>query len=106
MIRLPVLAALALALGACGPIQSTAYLLDADVALESARTAGADKLAPYEFTAAHLYLLKAREEVGYSDFDVAVDFAKKAARFAKEAREKALAQADSEAPPPPLPPGN
>ncbi|MFZ5471366.1 MAG: DUF4398 domain-containing protein [Myxococcota bacterium] len=75
---------------ACGPVQSTAYLLDADVQLEAARTAGAEKYAPYEWTAAALYLHKAREEVGYSDFQVAVDFAQKAARFANEAKAKAL----------------
>jgi hypothetical protein len=91
-------------LAACGPIQSTAFLLDADVALEAARTARAEKYAPYEFTAAQLYLLKAREEVGYSDFEVAVDFAKKASKFANEAREKALsASANENTPPPPLP---
>lgn len=92
------------AVSACGPVQSTAYLLDADVALEAARTAGADKYAPYEFTSARLYLVKAREEVGYSDFEVAVDFAKKASRFANEAREKALATAANESMPPPPPP--
>ncbi len=105
MIRQTVLlAALGLSLG-CGPIQSTALLLDADVALDSARTANAERLAPYEYTAARLYLLKAREEVGYSDFDVAVDFARKAAKFAREAREKALASAEQESlsPPPVVP---
>lgn len=92
------------ALTACGPIQSTAFLLDADVALEAARTAGAEKYAPYEFTSARLYLLKAREEVGYSDFQVAVDFAKKASQFANEAKEKSLATAQSEvSSPPPTP---
>lgn len=84
---------LALAGASCGPLRSTAFLLDADVALEAARTAGAEELAPYEFTAAHLYLQKAREEVGYSDYEVALDFAKKASKFANEARDKALAAA-------------
>lgn len=93
----------AVMLSGCGPIQSTAYLLDAEVALESAQTAGADKYAPYEFTSAQLYIHKAREEVGYSDFEVAVDFAQKAARFANEAREKAMAQARDTLPPPPPP---
>ncbi|MBX5484674.1 MAG: DUF4398 domain-containing protein [Myxococcaceae bacterium] len=91
-------------LAGCGPIQSTAFLLDADVALEAARTARAETYAPYEYTAAQLYLLKAREEVGYSDYEVAVDFAKKASKFANEAREKALsASANETTPPPPLP---
>lgn len=87
------LLALCLATGllACGPIQSTAYLLDAEVQIQAARTAGAETLSPYEWTSANLYLDKAREEVGYSDYEVAVRFAEKAARSAADARAKALA---------------
>lgn len=88
----------------CGPIQSTSYLLDAEVAIQSAKTAGADKYAPYEYTSATLYIHKAREEVGYSDFEVAVNFAQKASRYANEAREKAMSLAKDAPPPPPLPP--
>ena len=95
---LPALAA-ALSLSACGPVRSTAYLLDADVQIQAARTAGAEKYAPYEWTAANLYLRKAREEVGYSDFQAGVEFSEKASRFANEAREKALAAAAAELPP-------
>lgn len=105
MTRLVALLTLVVTASACGPIQSTAYLLDADVALEAAKTAGAEKYAPYEYTAARLYLLKAREEVGYSDFEVAVDFAQKASKFANEAREKSLTAASNELAPPPPPPG-
>lgn len=104
MIRLLALPGVLCALTACGPIQSTAYLLDADVALQAAATARAQQYAPYEYTAASLYLTKAREEAGYSDFEVAVDFAKKASKFANEAREKSLSAAANEATPPPLPP--
>lgn len=86
----PFLLALAFA-SACGPIQSTSYLLDADVQLEAARTAGAPERAPYEWTAANLYLHKAREEVGYSKYEVALEYAQKARRFALEARERATA---------------
>jgi Domain of unknown function (DUF4398) len=85
-----------LALSGCGPIQSTALLLDAEVDLEAAKTAGADRFAPYEYTSAALYIHKAREEAGYSDFQVAVDFAKKAQVFAKEAKERTLAQKAAE----------
>lgn len=86
---------------ACGPVRSTAFLLDADVALQAARTAGAETHAPYEFTSAQLYLQKAREEVGYSDYQVAVEFAVKASKFANDARDKALAAAGSDLPTPP-----
>lgn len=83
---------------ACGPVRSTAYLLDADVALQAAKTAGAETYAPYEYTSAQLYLFKAREEVGYSDYQVAVEFATKASKFANEARDKALAAAQNDLP--------
>ena len=98
-----VLIASSAAVTGCGPVQSTAYLLDAEVAIQSAKTAGADKYAPYEYTSATLYIHKAREEVGYSDFEVAVDFAQKAAKYANEAREKAMSLAKDAPPPPPLP---
>lgn len=95
MKKLMVLVAVAGALAACGPVKSTANILDAEVQIQAARTAGADKLAPYEWTAANLYLAKAREEIGYSDYQAGVDFAVKASRFANEAREKAMATAGS-----------
>jgi hypothetical protein len=84
------------ALASCGPIQSTAFLLDAEVQIEAARTAGADRYAPYEWTAANLYIRKAREEVGYSDFEAAVDFAQKASKHANLARENALSATRTE----------
>ena len=96
MKRLLVLVAAAGALAGCGPVKSTSNLLDAEVQIQAARTAGAEKLAPYEWTAANLYIRKAREEVGYSDFQAGVDFAEKAARFAAEARTKAMANANGE----------
>ena len=74
---------------ACGPVQSTAYLIDSETMLEAARTAQADKLAPYEWTAATLYFAKSKEEVGYSDFEQAVDYGKKAVEFATRARDAA-----------------
>lgn len=89
----------------CGPVRSTAFLLDAEVQLEAARTAGAEKYAPYEWTAANLYIHKAREEVGYSDYEVAVDFAQKASRFANEARDRAMSTSKKDhLPAPPVTP--
>jgi hypothetical protein len=84
------LVALALVTG-CGPTRSTALIMDAEVELEAARTADAPKLAPYEYTAAAAYLKKAREEQGYSDFEVAIDFAEKAVKNAREAKRRAMA---------------
>ena len=96
MKRLLVLVAAAGALAGCGPLKSTSHLLDAEVQIQAARTAGAEKLAPYEWTAANLYIHKAREEVSFSDYQAGVDFSVKASRFANEAREKAMAVANSE----------
>ncbi|WP_257455427.1 DUF4398 domain-containing protein [Archangium lipolyticum] len=103
MKRLLVLVAAAGALAGCGPVRSTSHLLDAEVQIQAARTAGAEKLAPYEWTAANLYIHKAREEVSYSDYQAGVDFAEKAARFAAEARQRAMANANGEELPPSSP---
>jgi hypothetical protein len=80
-------------LAACGPIRSSSHLLDADVQIEVARAAGAEKYAPYEWTAANLYLHKARELVGRSEYEVALGFSEKATKFAQEARTNAIAAA-------------
>src|SRR5882724_1716881 len=89
------------AVSACGPVQSTAYLLDAEVQIEAARTAQSERYAPYEWTAANLYYRKAKEEVGYSDFEQAVDFAQKASKFANAARENAMKAVRRDDPRPP-----
>ena len=91
--------ALALTLGllaGCGPVQSTAYLIDAQVQIEAARTAGADKYALYDYTAANLYLRQARVETGYSNYDNALLYAKKASQFARDAKAHAEAAVQTE----------
>ena len=75
----------------CGPIQSTAALIDADVAVESARAAGAPQTSPYEFTAAEAYLQKAREVTGRSQYEAAIRFAGKAQGLAAQAQKNAIA---------------
>lgn len=81
---------LASVLAGCGPVQATAYLIDTETMLEAARTAQAEKLAPYEWTAARLYMEKSKEEVGYSEYEQAIDYGKKAVDFATRARDAAL----------------
>ena len=49
--------------------------------------------APYEYYSALEYLRKAREEVGFSDYEAAVDFAREARSFARKARDIALNRA-------------
>lgn len=79
------------ALAGCGPVRSTAALMDADVAIEAARAAGAPQSAPYEFTAAQAYLEKAREVSGYARYEAAERFAARARDLGNEARKNALA---------------
>src|SRR4051812_37097278 len=91
--------ALALTLGllaGCGPVQSTAYLIDAQVQIEAARTAGADKYAPYYYTAANLYLHQSRVETGASNYDTALSYAKKASEYARTAKSDSEAAAQQE----------
>jgi hypothetical protein len=86
------LALLALvALAGCGPIQSTAALIDADVAIEAARAAGAPQGSPYEFTLAEAYLNKAREVSGYAQYEAATRYAARARDLGNEARKNATA---------------
>lgn len=74
---------------ACGPVQSTSRLSEAEVALERARVAEGDRFAPYEYYSARFYLHKAKEEWGYSDFEASYDYATEAKRAAEAAILKA-----------------
>jgi hypothetical protein len=87
LVVLPMLASLV----GCGPIQSTASLIDAEVALEAARAAGAKNAAPFEYTGAEAYLHKSREVSGRARYEESATFAARAIALAKDAREKALA---------------
>jgi len=77
---------------ACGPVESTAIIIEADTALHNAKTAGGQQKAPYEYTAAEQYLHKAREKWGKSDFEYAIDYATLARDLAKTARDKGMQQ--------------
>jgi len=78
-------------LSACGPVRSTAALIDADVQLESARAAGAQTTSLYEYTAAEAYLGKARETWGRSKYEASTRFAARARDLAEEAKKNAAA---------------
>ena len=84
----------------CGPVQYVSQVTQrAATAVAAARSAQADKLAPYEFTTAELYLHKAREEAGYSDYQAAIRYGKKAEIMARKARRLATdASTDAERP--------
>ena len=48
--------------------------------------------APYEYYSAVEYLTKAREEVGYSDYEAAIEYARQSRIFARKARDIAITQ--------------
>jgi hypothetical protein len=83
--------------GACGPVEYINQVTRrASAAVAAAKAAGAEKYAPYEYTAAKEYLHKAREEEGYADHQAAIRFGKKAETMAARAKELALEQAGTE----------
>jgi outer membrane biogenesis lipoprotein LolB len=85
------LATIALALlAACGPVQTTAKLVDADREIEAARMAGAARTSPYEFTGAQAYYAKARELEGRARYEEAVQLAEHSVELAKLARTNAI----------------
>ena len=77
-------------LAACGPVRSAKVLHDADVEIEGARAAGAQKTATYEFTSAEAYYHEARMAAGRAEYGPSNEFAEKARDFAKQARQKAM----------------
>ncbi len=80
----------------CGPIEATAVINDAEVALSGARTARAYDHAPYEYTTAELYLEKAREERGYAHYGRAIKYGRKSAQSAREAQARSMQQVRQE----------
>jgi len=91
------IAALVLAEG-CGPVVSGVQIINVNIAISAAETAGAKRAAVYEYTAAKEYLQKAREEHGYSDFWASRIYADKALDYAVRARKKAEATAGTDQP--------
>ena len=74
-----------LAIG-CGPVRSTMEIHKAEVEVQSAYRVQAHKKAPYHYYKAKAYLIKAKNERAYSDFDEANLFAEKAVKLALEAK--------------------
>jgi outer membrane translocation and assembly module TamA len=86
---IPLLLAISL-LGGCASIDAARNLAAAEVALEGARAAGAEKQATYEYVSADANYQKAREENARARYRDAIDHARAAAKLAEEARAKAL----------------
>jgi hypothetical protein len=72
---------------ACGPIEYGNQVSGkAARAVAAAKQAGAERYAPYEYASAVEYLHKAREEGGYAEYQVAIDYGHRAEDFAIKAR--------------------
>ncbi len=78
-----------LCIAGCGPIVSGVQTIKANIAVSAAKSAGAERHAAYEYSAAVEYLQKSREEHAYSDFWAARLYADKALSFALAARKRA-----------------
>jgi hypothetical protein len=78
-----------LSLSGCTAARGGYAVIDAQRAYKEAVDEGAEEYAVYSITLAHEYLMKAREEVGYSDYGAADKLCQKA----KIAASKAAAEA-------------
>jgi len=74
---------------ACSPISASKAISRADESLKAAQAIGGEAKCPYEFKAATLALEYAKDREGTSDFEAAIEFAKKARELAEEASRKA-----------------
>jgi hypothetical protein len=82
-----------LLIGGCGPIEYINQVsVKAASAVSAAKLAQADRLAPYEYTAAEEYLHKAREEAGYAEYEDAIEFGRRAEDLANRGRAIAVAR--------------
>jgi hypothetical protein len=80
----PVVAVLGLLLS-CGPTKSTTALVQANMAIRHAKDLDAQKKHPYELTLAQEYYIKAKEEAGYSQFEVSEKLAIQSLEYARVA---------------------
>jgi len=95
--RTPCLALLgSVLLAACGPVDYLSTVtLKATRAVAEARTANAERLAPYEYWSAVEYLRMAKEMAAYADYLVANRYGEAAAKMATEARRLAAEKAQA-----------
>ncbi|HEY2904302.1 MAG TPA: DUF4398 domain-containing protein [Vicinamibacterales bacterium] len=86
---------------ACGGDPPTKEMQEAQVAIDTARAAGADRYAPEEYTAAEDSLKKAQDAVAQRDYRLALNYAldsrERAQNSAREAADhKAVARTDAQ----------
>jgi hypothetical protein len=75
----------ALFICACGPVQSTQQIGEAEDLVQQARKADAATKAPYQYYRAKQFLYKAKEAWSYSNYEISIEYATSAARDAEEA---------------------
>jgi hypothetical protein len=81
-------------LAGCGPVgYLTIVTRDANRALVEARAAGAPRTAPYEWTAAMLYLERSHELAGYARWQDSLALARRASSLAHAATKRARSSA-------------
>ena len=84
-----VVVAAVLCVAACGPIQASSTVGDAEEAIEAAQEAEALQYAQYEYWMAIFYLDKAKRVEGRAEYSAAENFAEESAKFAAAAVEVA-----------------
>lgn len=77
--------ALLVVLAGCTAAKASIQIVNAEQSLTRAETQGAPDIAAYEFTMAKLYLEKAQEEAGYSEFRIADALARQSAEWSDRA---------------------
>ena len=75
-----------LALAGCAAGKSTYYLWSAEQEFRDAIALEAETKAVYEYTLAHEFLLKAREEQGYADYKYAEQLARSSQEWSSKAK--------------------
>lgn len=99
-LRLAIALTLCSAVGlACGPVNTTGVMNDAQVAVQRAHAAEGEKFAVYETVSADLYLEKAKEEQGHAHYDTAAELAQHATELADSATERSKQQRGTFVPP-------
>ena len=69
----------------CIALKTTVHVTQAEQALAQARDYNAQEAAPYEYTMAVRYLEKSREEIGWSDYRMSEDLAKRSIEWSDKA---------------------
>lgn len=96
MKRLLCVAAAATLCGCIGPVDYlTTTALKARRAVAEARTANAEKLAPYEYWSAVIYLKMSREKAGHADFEDSWKYGRKSAEMGTLAKKLASEKAET-----------